>query len=169
MSSIIPLSNVEPALVEELLDRAFGENRASRTAYRIRTGVNWLPSLSFAALDQQQMLVGTIQVWPIALFGNDSLPHPLLMIGPVAVVPERQGEGFGKAMMATVLSSLEPSAALPQFLIGDTAYYGQWGFSPQHTSGWRCPGPWEPERLLLRCENSAILPSEGTLGPWNMN
>ena len=95
------------------------------------------------------------------------LTSSLLMIGPVAVVPERQGEGFGKTMMATVLSSLEPSAALPQFLIGDTAYYGQWGFSSQHTSGWRCPGPWEPERLLLRCENSAILPSEGTLGPWN--
>ena len=37
--------------------------------------------------------------------------------------------------------------------------------SAEHTGGWRLPGPWEPHRLLARCNNPAVLPKEGTLGP----
>lgn len=154
-------------MIEQLLDRAFGPERHARTAYRIRTGVNWLAALSFAALDDDDMLVGTIQIWPVALTDTKSRAHPLLMVGPVAVLPERQDEGFGKALMAASLGSLDPEASFPQVLIGDEPYYGRWGFSAAATSGWRCPGPWDQERLLVRCDNPAILPREGMLGPWN--
>lgn len=167
MASIIPLANVEPDMIEQLLDRAFGPDRHARTAYRIRTGMDWLEALSFAALDDQDMLVGTIQTWPVALTDREGRPHPLLMIGPVAVIPELQGEGYGKALMAAVLGSLDPKAALPQVLIGDEPYYGRWGFAAAATSGWRCPGPWDANRLLVRCDNPAVLPDEGMLGPWN--
>lgn len=154
-------------MIEQLLDRAFGPERHARTAYRIRTGVNWLAALSFAALDDDDMLVGTIQIWPVALTDTKGRAHPLLMVGPVAVLPERQDEGFGKALMAASLGSLDPEASFPQVLIGDEPYYGRWGFSAAATSGWRCPGPWDQERLLVRCDNPAILPREGMLGPWN--
>lgn len=167
MASIIPLTNVDPDMIEQLLDRAFGTDRHARTAYRIRTGMDWLEALSFAALDDGDMLVGTIQLWPISLTDPDGRAHPLLMVGPVAVLPERQGEGFGKALITTSLGSLDPKAQLPQVLIGDESYYGRWDFSAFATGGWRCPGPWETERLLVRCANHAILPTEGMLGPWN--
>ena len=167
MATILPLSAVEPALVEELLDHAFGADRRGRTAYRIREGMEWLPGLSFAALDEDDYLVGTIQLWPIALtgVGGDENPraHPLLMVGPVAVMPGRQGEGFGKALIATALGAIADEAPLPQMLIGDLDYYGQWGFSAEHTGGWRCPGPYDPARLLAR---GHPLPREGMLGPW---
>lgn len=163
MATILPLSAVEPALVDELLDAAFGTERHGRTAYRIRDGMEWLPGLSFAALDQDEYLTGTIQLWPIALTDADGRAHPLLMVGPVAVSPGRQGEGFGKALMATALGAISAEAPLPQMLIGDFDYYGQWGFSAEHTGGWRCPGPYDPARLLAR---GAPLPREGFLGPW---
>ena len=170
MATILPLSAVEPALIESLLDAAFGDDRRSRTAYRIRDGMDWLPGLSFAALDEEDFLVATIQLWPIALTGVDgdgnARAHPLLMVGPVAVMPGRQGEGFGKALMATALGAIDPAAALPQMLIGDLDYYGQWGFSTEQTGGWRCPAPWDPARLLARAANPAALPREGMLGPW---
>lgn len=166
MATLVPLSAVDPALVEELLDAAFGEQRHARTAYRIRTGVEWLQPLSFAALDEDEYLVGTIQLWPVALTDPDGRPHPLLMVGPVAVMPDRQGEGYGKALMSAALGAIDPEAALPQVLIGDEDYYDSWGFSAANTGGWSCPGPWDPERLLVRCDNPAILPREGMLGPW---
>ena len=50
-ATMIPLDNVDPALVEELLDRAFEPERHARTAYKVREGADWLPALSFAALD----------------------------------------------------------------------------------------------------------------------
>jgi len=165
--ALIPLDQVDPALIEQVLDRAFGPDRFGRTAYKVREGVDWLPALSFAALDEDDLLVGTIQTWPVALTDPAGRSHPMLMVGPVAVVPERQGEGFGQALMLAMLAALDPQAPLPQVLIGDADYYGRFfGFDAKATGGWSLPGPWDPARLLARCANPAVLPREGMLGPW---
>jgi predicted N-acetyltransferase YhbS len=178
-ATLIPLEAVDPAMIEAVLDRAFGPDRHARTAYRIREGMDWLPGLSLAALDEDDMLVGTIQCWPIALQTRQG-PVPLVMVGPVAVVPERQGEGFGVGLMSAMIAedarlagggpSSSSAAAgpqgLPQVLIGDAEYYGRWGFSAALTGGWRCPGPYEQHRLLARGTALAAMPAEGMLGPW---
>jgi predicted N-acetyltransferase YhbS len=164
--TLIPLANVDPAMIEQVLDRAFGEDRLQRTSYKIREGMDWLPALSFAALDEESMLAGTIQAWPVALTDPQCRPHPLIMVGPVAVLPEHQDQGYGRALMAALAASLEPAAPLPQVLIGDTAYYERFGFTNAYTRGWRCPGPWEPERLMVRTDRPDVLPDEGMLGPW---
>jgi len=167
MATLIPLTAVEPALIEQLLDAAFGDDRHARTAYRIREGTEWLEALSFAALDDEDYLTGSIQIWPVALTDPRGRPHPMLMVGPVAVIPGRQGEGYGKALITAALGAIDPRAALPQVLIGDEAYYRAWNFSSDYTSTWHCPGPWDPARLLVRADNAAILPLEGMLGPWS--
>ena len=172
IASLIPLTAVPEAMIEELLDRAFGEDRHARTAYRIRAGMDWLSALSFAALDAEDMLVGTIQCWPVALVDAEGRGLPLIMVGPVAVLPERQGEGFGQGLMAAMLDAearLAEDGQTPfaQVLIGDADYYGRWGFSAAMTGGWRCPGPYEAHRLLARGPALAAIPAEGMLGPWN--
>ena len=140
MANIIPLSDVDPALIEALLDRAFEPDRQKRTAYKVREGMDWLPGLSFAALDEDDMLVGTIQCWPVALTDDDGRPHPMVMVGPVAVLPDEQGRGFGKALMVASLAAFSPQAPLPQVMIGDPEYYGRfWGFSNERTAGWKLP------------------------------
>ena len=167
VATLIPLDNVDPALVEALLDRAFEPARHTRTAYQLREGMDWLPTLSFAAIDADERLVGTIQCWPVALTAPGGKRHPLIMVGPVAVLPEAQGGGFGQALMTAALAAISPDAPLPQVMIGDPEYYGRfWGFSAEHSAGWTLPGPWEPRRLLARASNPAVLPKEGTLGPW---
>jgi len=154
-------------MVEELLDRAFEPGRQKRTAYKVREGTEWLPGLSFAALDEDDMLVGTIQCWPVALTDPEGRKHPMIMVGPVAVLPEQQGRGYGKALTTASLAALDPRAPLPQVMIGDPEYYGRfWGFTNAHTAGWTLPGPWEPHRLLVRCDNPSVLPEKGMLGPW---
>ncbi len=166
-ATLIPLDNVDTALVEALLDRAFEPERRTRTAYKLREGLDWLPALSFAAIDADDQLVGTIQCWPLALTTPAGKAHPLIMVGPVAVLPEVQGLGFGKTLMSACLSALSPEAPLPQVMIGDPEYYGRfWGFSAEHTGGWAMPGPYDPGRLLARCDNPAVLPKDGMLGPW---
>lgn len=168
MASLIPLDSVDPALVEDLLDRAFGADRHARTAYKVREGTDWLPALSFAALDGEQHLAGTIQSWPVALTDPSGRRHPMIMVGPVAVLPERQGEGFGKALVTAALGALSPQAPLPQVMVGDPDYYDRFfGFSAAHTAGWTLPGPWDPARLLCRTHRPEALPREGWLGPWN--
>lgn len=91
----------------------------------------------------------------------------MIMVGPVAVLPQEQTRGFGKALMAASLVGIRQDAPLPQVMIGDPEYYGRfWNFENAHTRGWKAPGPYEPDRLLVRCDNPAVLPREGTLGPW---
>lgn len=166
-ASIIPLDNVDPALVEALLDRAFEPERRQRTAYKVRDGVEWLPALSFAVMDARDMLVGSIQCWPVSLTDEDGRAHPMIMVGPVAVVPEEQNRGYGQALMAAAMAGLDERAPLPQVLIGDPEYYGRfWGFTNAYTHSWDLPGPFEAHRLLVRCANPAVLPKKGMLGPW---
>ncbi len=166
-ATLIPLDNVDPVLVEQLLDRAFEPGRHQRTAYKVREGSDWLPALSFAAIDGEEHLVGTIQCWPVALTAADGRAHPMIMVGPVAVLPEHQGMGYGQALMTASLSALSPDAPLPLVMIGDPEYYGRfWGFTNAYTGGWGLPGPFEQRRLLVRCANPAVLPKEGMLGPW---
>ena len=164
-STLIPLDQANAADVERILDRVFGRDRHTRTAYRIREGTEWLPALSYAALDEAGTLVATIQAWPVALTDPQGRRYPLIMVGPVAVDPARQDQGFGRALMAAQAAALDPRAPLPQMLIGDEPYYGRFGFV-EAPRGWRCPGPWEPERLLVRGVEPAALPPQGMLGPW---
>jgi len=167
MATLLPLSAIDPALVEQLLDAAFGADRRARTAYRIREGLAPLEALSFAALDAGDYLAGAIQLWPVALTDTRGRAHPLVMVGPVAVSPGRQGEGFGKALMAAALAAIDAAPPpLPQTMIGDPEYYARWGFTAEHTGEWDCPGPFERRRLLARCANPAVLPRAGMLGPW---
>ena len=174
LPTLIPLDQADPAAVERVLDAAFGPDRHQRTAYAIRQGTECLPPLCFAAYDEDGKLVGTIQAFPVALTGvggdGKARAHPLIMIGPVAILPLRQGHGFGRALMAEQAGGIEGvrgegGPPLPQVLIGDAPYYEKFGFS-EAPRGWQCPGPWDPARLLVRGANLGVLPQEGMLGPW---
>jgi predicted N-acetyltransferase YhbS len=161
-----PLASIDPAAVESLLDRAFGSDRHARTAYKVRGRAQAITALSFAAVDDG-VLIGSIQCWPIALDMDDGPVVPLVMVGPVAVAPDRQRDGIGRRLMARTLAAADEGAAdtgAGLMLIGDPEYYGRFfGFSAQRTSAWRLPGPVERRRLLAR--GATVPDAPGRLGP----
>ena len=166
MSRIVPLNNVPPQHVERLLDAAFGPDRRGRTAYLIRGGMPWMPDLSVAALTDAGNLAGSLQCWPVSLIQEDGSQMPLIMVGPVAVAPEHQGTGLGRAMMDAVIATARTRGTEPLMMIGDPEYYGRfWGFSADGTSGWNCPGPFEPHRLLALPVDGSSIGGKGMLGP----
>lgn len=168
MTTLFPLHSQTEAATEALLDAAFGRDRHGRTAYAIRTGMRWLPELSYALLDDAGAFVGLLQSWPVALHRDDGAQTPLIMVGPVAVRPERQGEGFGKLLMDRLIFDADTLADDPLMMIGDPEYYGRfWGFSADATALWRAPGPVEQRRLLARdVPRAATLEAiGGRLGP----
>lgn len=141
------------AAVEAVLDAAFGADRFGRTAYRVRQGTRALPALSVSAWDGAA-LIGTLQSWPVALATADGARMPLIMVGPVAVLPERQRDGMGRAMMAAMIDAAERQADAALMLIGDPEYYGRFfGFAADATGAWTLPGPYEQRRLLARPAN----------------
>jgi len=154
LTALVPLAEVSEGAVEALLDRAFGADRRARTAYRIRAGAAPIPDLSFAALDDEGRLAGTIQCWPIKFTADDGRQVPMVMVGPVAVEPALQRGGIGRVLMERTLEAASMShiaGVEALMLIGDPEYYGRFfGFTADRTRGWRLPGPYEPRRLLAR-------------------
>lgn len=160
MIELLGLERVENGAVEALLDRAFGTDRHGRTAYRLRAGVPALAGPSLAAVENGALL-GTIQLWPVLFSGDDGRQVPLTLVGPVAVVPERQRDGIGRQLVAGALARV-PDA--PLMLIGDPEYYGRFfGFSAARTGKWRLPGPVERHRLLAR--GDGVPDGAGSIGP----
>lgn len=167
MTELIPLAEIPADWTEELLDRAFGPDRHKRTAYKVREGMEALGALSFAAIDEDRHLAGTIQCWPVMLTEPEGAKHPMIMVGPVAVLPEKQQSGLGKQLMRAALNALAANENLPLVMIGDPEYYDRFfKFSADHTGGWDLPGPFEKERLLARVRDGQTLPAKGILGPW---
>jgi predicted N-acetyltransferase YhbS len=160
MPKFVPLSTIPNSAVEALLDAAFGTDRQSRTAYRLREGSVIIDNLSFAMLDPDQQLIGTVQCWPVHI-----ADVPMVLVGPVAITPTLQNQGFGSRLMHSVLEAAAIIGDPPMVMIGDPEYYGRFGFTSAETGGWKLPGPWEPHRLLARNPAGFPLPSQGMLGP----
>lgn len=121
----------------------------------MRAGCAPIAALSFSAWDNDR-LIGTLQSWPVAWAGADGTGVPLVMVGPVAVLPALQRGGTGRALMDAMIAAAERladagGAGAALMMIGDPEYYGRfWGFSADATGAWEVPGPVERRRLLAR-------------------
>lgn len=110
------------------------------------------------------MLAGTIQCWPIALHLDAGAAVPLVMVGPVAIHPDLQGMGYGRALMAAMQAAADAQGLADRLmLIGDPDYYGRFGFTAARTAQWRAPGPVDRHRLLARGDH--VPDAAGMLGP----
>lgn len=166
MTHITALSTQSDSAVEALLDAAFGPDRHKRTAYAIRRGMTPMDGLSFAALDARGNMVGLLQSWPVALADGSGVEHPLIMVGPVAVLPALQQGGIGRKLMQKLMDEARAQQSDPLMMIGDPEYYGRFfGFSAAATGKWDVPGPVERHRLLAQSVNGAPVPKTGKLGP----
>src|SRR6185369_14712209 len=167
-----PLASQGADAIDAVLDAAFGPDRRGRTAYAIRRGMAWLTDLSYAAFnDGTGAMSGLLQSWPVALHGPDGTQTPLVMVGPVAVLPARQGEGIGRLLMDRLIADVDRIGGDPLVMIGDSEYYSRfWGFSAEATGQWAVPGPVVRARLLARLAGpkGRALPGAGMLGPRHM-
>lgn len=134
--------------IDCLLDACFGPARRSRTAYRLRDGVEPLPDLSLVFRDDG--IAASIQLWPVALHEPRGRVHALTLLGPLAVSLARRCEGLGKALLTEALVRADAAGTGPIVLIGDAPYYGAFGFDAVTTQRWTLPGPVDRARLLVR-------------------
>src|SRR3546814_13611653 len=122
-------------------------------------------ALSFAALDGQHNFIGLLQSWPVALADSAGREHPLIMVGPVAVLPAVQQGGVGKKLMQKLMDEARAHKCEPLMMIGYPEYYDRFfGFSAAATFGWECPGQVERHRLLAKSVDGRELPGQGKLG-----
>lgn len=160
---ILPATPEDQGHIDELLDAAFGVGRHGRTASLLRARAAPIDGPSLIARDGATLL-GSIQYWPIVL-AADGRVMPLTLLGPVAVAASARKLGLGRRLIRTSLTIADAAGLDPILLIGDSSYYGQFGFDVSLTGRWSLPGPVERHRLLLRRIGSSSLPLAAAVRP----
>ena len=133
----------DTAAADAIVAAAFGPGRFAKSAYRLREGVAGVTELSFVA-EEGTRIVGTVRYWPVMIGGQAAL-----MLGPIAIVADRQGQGIALALMQTSLAEAKRLGNRAVVLVGDEPYYGRAGFARIKPPGRiTMPGPVDGARLL---------------------
>ena len=92
------------------------------------------------------------------------------MLAPLAVLPKWQGQGIGTLIVKAGLQHLEDDGVEQVFVLGDPAYYGRFGFTPE--SGVAPPYALPPEwasawqSKCLGGTRQGLSGKLGVPGPW---
>lgn len=143
---------------EALLDLCLGERRTAKSSERLREGRLPAEGLALTA-ERDGKLVATVRLWHVEANGREAL-----LLGPLAVSPELQGEGLGKAMMREAIWRAACRGHGAIILVGDAPYYSRFGFTTESTQALAMPGPVERERFLaLELRAGALDGAKGVL------
>lgn len=125
--------------------------------------------LSFAAEDDGE-LVGHVLFTCVWLERDDGKPgFPLLLLAPLAVVPDAQREGVGTTLVEAAIALARESGEIAMLAFGDPKYYGRFGFIDAGPSGIRPPHPAEPMwgwQVLELAEGVIGSPGAGQWAGW---
>jgi predicted N-acetyltransferase YhbS len=127
--------------VEALMDLCFAPGRTALSSYRLRDGVEPVAPLCLVLRDGEGILAGAIRYWPVRVGGRE-----VLLLGPVAVHPTRQGEGLGGLLILESLAEARRLGWGRVMLVGDAPYYGRFGF--RRLERVTMPPPTNPDRVL---------------------
>jgi predicted N-acetyltransferase YhbS len=134
-----------PAILA-LHGRVFGPGRFARAAYRVREGTPPISPYCRAAFGADGTLLAALRMTPVTI----GCVGRHLLLGPLAVVPEVQGQGYGKALVADAVDDATADGIGLVVLVGDMPYYGRFGFVPVPPGRILMPGPANPARILAR-------------------
>ena len=117
-----------------------GIRHVNRTAFDTATEMDLVDALrqqapnlvSMVAIDND-VVVGHILFSPVTLS-----PHPearIMGLAPMAVVPERQRQGIGSALVRAGLAECRRLGAVAAVVLGHAEYYPRFGFVPASAFG----------------------------------
>jgi putative acetyltransferase len=112
----------------------------------LRISGDWIPRLSLVAL-AGDVVVDHV-VCTRARIG--ARRAPALGLGPLGVVPDRQGQGVGCALMHAVLGAADARDEPLVVLLGDPNYYRRFGFAAARELGVEAPEPAWGEHFQAR-------------------
>ena len=108
---------------------AFGQEDEAFLVERIRESANHQTELSLVAIEDSR-IVGHILFSIISIEGTDCPDRISLALAPMAVIPEYQKEGVGKALVREGLKRAKELGFESVIVVGHPEYYPRFGFLP---------------------------------------
>ena len=126
----------EAAAIERVHTLAFGQPDEARLVRRLHA--EGYTTVSLTAVDGADV-VGHVLFSRLSVAGLEAVS-----LTPVAVVPDRQRQGIGSALITRGLDACRAAAVDIVLVVGEPAYYTRFGFSGDAGSRFVCPysGPY---------------------------
>ena len=128
----------DAAAIRAVHEAAFPTSAEADLVERIRAAGALRPDLSLVA-ELEGGVVGHILLSPVTLETGGG-PEPVLELAPMAVVPERQRQGIGSALVIAGLDAAEIRDEPLVLVLGHPWFYPRFGFRPASAFGIRAPG-----------------------------
>ncbi len=130
--------------VEFICDCVFGKQRFQKSSYLFRQDIEPVESLCYVGVYKGK-IVATIRYWEIIL--NHKIE---LLLGPIAVLPPYQNQGFARALVEHTIEIATYMEYNIVLLVGDIDYYRRCNFQKVPDGYIELPGETNPERLCYR-------------------
>lgn len=123
--------------VYELNKQAFGTDSEAILVDKLREVAR--PTISLVAIDEGNV-VGHLMLSPVTITGPSGAVYESLIMGlaPMAVLPEMQRRGIGRALINAGLSSCKDQGMEAVVVLGHPDYYPQSGFYDASRFGLSC-------------------------------
>ncbi|MDJ0520685.1 MAG: N-acetyltransferase [Planctomycetota bacterium] len=157
--------------IDEMLRRAFDGDNAANLVRILREEGGYDPALSFVACesDDHGRIVGHVLFSPVAIVHGDA-PSPAMALGPLGVMPDRQREGIGRALVNAGLDACRTRGLAIVLVLGDPGYYARFGFTPADEARIEAPHPgWGESYQVLELLPGALKETRGRArypDPW---
>lgn len=96
--------------------------------HKIRTDECYVKELSYV-MEENNRLIGSI-VYAKGKIQNENGLHEVLLFGPVSILPEYQGAGYGKKLIKFTLKKAKELGYPAVVITGKPEYYEKFGFKP---------------------------------------
>jgi putative acetyltransferase len=103
-------------------------------------------ALSLVAVEEAQ-IVGHIFFSPVAILGMNGIEA--MGLGPMAVLPEYQRQGIGKALIKKGIQELEKAGCAVVVVLGHADYYPKFGFAPASQYGLKSQWEGIPDDVFM--------------------
>lgn len=160
MVDIEPAATADADTIRSVVTAAFDSETEAELVDVLREESALRPDCSLVARDET--VVGYIAVSEGELPAAPGLDVAIL--GPVGVVPDRQGEGIGTELVRTAMRRCVQTGGDAVVVEGDPIWYQQFGFEPAATYGIDSDlDPAEEAFLVWPCKPGALSGVEGTV------
>lgn len=115
----------DTAAIRNIICQAFGDDQEAGLVGRLRRDHDLVLSL---VAEQDGQLVGHVgfsRLW----IAQGAQRIPGISLAPLAVMPDRQRKGTGRALVEAGHTRLREAGETIVFVLGDPDYYGRFGFS----------------------------------------
>lgn len=116
--------------IRTVVAAAFRSAAEADLVERIRASPEYLPDGALVAVDDDGAVVGHVMVSGATLTSDDGTRRAIVMLSPLAVAPDRQGQGIGGALVRAALDVADARGEPFVVLEGSPVYYSRFGFQP---------------------------------------